>query len=443
MFVAMLALLPLGFPVGFKVVGVAMAFAAAGHLLGVFDLRLVSALPFRIFDLMNNDILQAVPLFIYMGAVMERTRMSRDLLESLGALFGRRPGGLAVATLIVGILLAPTTGAVAATVIALGLLALPPMLSAGYDRRFAVGITAAVGTLGTVLPPSIILILLAESIRVARFDAERVLGQTSSSPFFLKDVYLGMVVPIALVVAGYAAIILWRALRRPQTCPPRLSTLSLQHALVNIVPPLAIVMTTLVVIATGLVYTVEAAAAAAVAITLWALARRELSFATFAEITRLVTHVAGAMFLLIVGAQTFSLVFRGLGGDQFARQLVTSSFSSAALATPVVFAMLFVFGFFLDALEIIFLVVPVVIPPLIVLGGDPLWLAVLVGLTVQTSFLLPPTGFALFFVRSVAPKDTTMSTIYGGVRPFVLLHLVLLVAVLLWPALATWLPNRS
>lgn len=443
MFGAIFALLPLGFPVGFTVLGVALWFAAIGQLLGLFDLNLLSALPFRVFILMDNDLLQAIPLFLYMGVVLERTRMSRDLLESLGALFRRRPGGMAVATLVVGLLLAPTTGAVGATVLALGLLALPSMLKAGYERRFACGLTAAIGTLGVVLPPSIILILLADAMRDARATAQIALGQDVSGSFVIKHLYLGMLVPVGLIVASYAAIVLWQVVRRPETCPPQPSSLSLARALVNIVPPLVIIGATLAAITTGLLYTVEAAAAAAVAITIWALLRGELTPRTLAQVTRLVMRLAGLMFLLIIGASTFSLVFRGFGSDRLVREVMTSSFSSAALATPVVFALLFFFGFFLDAIEIILLVVPVAIPPLIVLGADPIWLAVLLGLTLQASFLLPPSGFALFFLRSVAPREITMPTIYAGVRPFVAVQLCVLVAVLLWPDLSTWLPLRS
>ncbi len=443
MFGAVFALLPLGFPVGFTVLGVALWFAAVGQLFGLFGFNLLSALPLRIFILMDNDLLQAVPLFIYMGVVLERTRMSRDLLESLASLFGRRPGGMAVATLVVGLLLAPTTGAVGATVLALGLLALPSMLKAGYERRFACGLTAAVGTLGTVLPPSIILILLADAMRDARVTAQIALGQDITGSFVVKHLFLGMLVPVALVVAGYAAIVLWRISRRPETCPAQPAAISATRAFINIVPPLVIIGATLAAITTGLLYTVEAAAAAAVAITVWALLRGELTPSTLAQITRLVMRLAGLMFLLIMGASTFSLVFRGFGADRLVREIMTSSFSSAALATPVVFALLFFFGFFLDAIEIILLVVPVAIPPLIILGADPIWLAVLLGLTLQTSFLLPPSGFALFFLRSVAPRDIAMTTIYAGVRPFVLVQLCLLIAVLFWPDLSTWLPLRS
>jgi tripartite ATP-independent transporter DctM subunit len=443
MFPAVLLLLPLGFPVGFTVLGVAMTFAAVGQLFGVFDLHLLSALPLRLFALMDNDILQAIPLFIYMGAIMERTRLARDLLGSLGAVFGARPGGLAIATLVLGMLLAPTTGAIGATVVALGLLALPAMLRAGYDARFACGLTAAVGTLGTVLPPSILLILLGDQVRIARSAADQVLGRASSAPFPMRDLYLGMVAPVVLVIAGYAAIILWQAFHAPTTVPPDPSPVSVGGAIVNIVPPLAIIGLTLGAIVSGKLYTVEAAGAAAVAFTILALVRRELSLPRLGEITRLVTRVAGAMFLLISGAQTFSLVFRGFGGDVLTRDLITSVFGSASLAIPVVFGVMLIFGFFLDAIEIIFLVVPIVIPPLIVLGGDPLWLAVLVGVTLQTSFLLPPSGFALFFVRSVAPREISMGTIYRGVRPFVFAQVTLLIAVLLWPALATWLPGRT
>jgi tripartite ATP-independent transporter DctM subunit len=446
MFPVVFLLLPLGFPVALTVIGVAISFAALGQVAGVFDVHLLSALPLRLQNLMDNDILQAIPLFIYMGAVMERTRLARDLFGSIGALFGERPGGLAAATLIVGVLIAPTTGAIGATVVALGLLALPPMLSAGYDRRFASGITAATGTLGAVLPPSILLILLGDQMRIALAAADQLLGRAATRQLLFKDIYLGMAVPVAFVIAGYVAIVVMRSVRQPETVPAQGSRISAAHAVVTIVPPLTIIAAALFLIATGRVYTVEAAGGAALAFTILALLRGELTARTLGEIVQLVARVSGAMFLLITGAQTFSIVFRGFGGGDLVHQALVSSFGSAAVAVPAVFAMLLIFGFFLDAIEIIFLVVPIAIPPLIVLGADPLWLAVLVGVTLQTSFLLPPSGFALFFMdhvrRNIAADDITMRTIYAGARPFVLVQIAILVAVLLVPALATALPSR-
>lgn len=445
MFPAVFVLLPLGFPVAFTVIGVALSFAVFGQAAGVFDVHLLSALPLRLQNLMDNDILQALPLFIYMGAVMERTSLARDLFAALGALFGKRPGGLAAATLIVGILIAPTTGAIGATVVALGLLALPPMLRAGYDRRFASGITAATGTLGAVLPPSILLILLGDQMRVALASADQTLGRAATRQLLFRDIYLGMALPVALVIAGYVAIVAYRASRAPATVPAQDARLSRARAVVTIVPPLSIIGAALFLIATGRVYTVEAAGGAAIAFTALAALRRELTWPTLAEIVRLVTRVSGAMFLLITGAQTFSIVFRGFGGGDLVHQALVAWFGSATFAVPVVFALLLVFGFFLDAIEIIFLVVPIAIPPLIVLGADPLWLAVLVGVTLQTSFLLPPSGFALFFMdhvrRNIGADDITMRTIYAGVRPFVVVQVAVLLTVLAAPALATALPR--
>lgn len=447
MFPTVLALLPLGFPVAFTVLGVAIIYAVLGSLAGPFDLHLLSALPLRLQNLMDNDILQAIPLFIYVGAVMERTHLARDLLGSLGALAGRRPAGLAFASLAVGLLMAPTTGAIGATVVALGLLALPPMLAAGYDRRFATGITTAVGTLGVVLPPSIILILITDQMRIAQSAAQQVLLQTSIPTFLMRKLYLGMVVPVGLVVVGYVAIVLWRAVRRPLSVPAYAYPLSVPRALRNVVPPVAIFALTLYAILSGRVYTVEAAGAAAIGITLYALLRRELTARTLREVVSLVTRITGALFLLIIGAGTFSLVFRGFGGDVLARQAITTWFGSPEAAVPAVFATLLVFGFFLDAIEIVFLVVPVAIPPLIVLGGDPMWLGVLVGLTLQTSFLLPPAGFALFFMdqvrRNIGAEDITMPTIYRGIVPFALVQVAVLVAVIIVPVLATWLPGAT
>jgi tripartite ATP-independent transporter DctM subunit len=443
MFAAVFALLPLGFPVGMTVLGTALAFAFAGNLAGLFDWRLLQALPLRIFGLMDNDLLQAIPLFLYLGVVLERTRLARDLIDSLGQLFGRRPGGYAVATLAIGVLIAPTTGAVGATVLALGLLALPAMLHANYERSFACGLTAATGTLGTVLPPSIILILLADAMRAAKTEAQVAMGQMPSGSFVIMDLYLGMLLPVAIVVAGYALIVLARIALAPQSCPhgeaPRKPRVRL---LVDVLAPLAIIAAALAAIVTGFVYTVEAAAAAAVAITLLALVRGELSLARMREISLTVMRLSGMMFLLMMGASTFSLVFRGFDGHLLVRDVMAVSFSSSTAAVAVVFACMILFGFFLDALEIILLVVPVVIPPLIVLGGDPLWLAVLLALTLQTSFLLPPSGFALFFLKSVAPPGMPMREVYRGVRPFLLVQALVLVAVFLLPRIAQWLPAR-
>lgn len=443
MFAAVFALLPLGFPVGFTVLGAALTFAFLGNLAGLFDWRLLQALPLRVFGLMDNDLLQAIPLFLYLGVVLEHTRLARDLIESLGALFGRRPGGYAVATLAVGVLIAPTTGAVGATVLALGLLALPTMLKAGYERAFACGLTAATGTLGTVLPPSIILILLADAMRAAKTEGQVLMGQMPSGSFVIKDLYIGMLVPVGLIVVGYAVIVAARILARPESCPHADGARRpVYRLLIDVFAPLAIIGSTLAAIVTGWVYTVEAAAAAAVAISVLALVRGELSVARLQEIVLTVTRLSGMMFLLMIGASTFSLVFRGFDGHLLVREIMASAFSSPAAAVAVVFGCMFLFGFFLDALEIILLVVPIVIPPLIALGSEPLWLAVLLALTLQTSFLLPPSGFALFFLKSVAPPGTRMRDVYRGVLPFLIVQAVVLLLVFVWPQVAQWLPQR-
>lgn len=443
MFATVFALLPLGFPVGLTVLGTALSFAFLGNLAGLFDWRLLQALPLRIFGLMDNDLLQAIPLFLYLGVVLERTRLARDLIESLGALFGRRPGGYAVATLAVGVLIAPTTGAVGATVLALGLLALPAMLHVGYERSYACGLTAATGTLGTVLPPSIILILLADAMRAAKAEAQVAMGQLPSGSFVIMDLYLGVLVPVGLIVLGYAVIVIGYLLARPASCPHGEGDHKpLYRLLIDVFAPLAIIAATLIAIVTGWVYTVEAAAAAAIAITLLAMLRRELTLARMQDIVLIVMRLAGMMFLLMMGASTFSLVFRGFDGHVLVRDVMAAAFHSSTHAVAVVFACMILFGFFLDALEIILLVVPIAIPPLIVLGGDPLWLAVLLALTLQTSFLLPPSGFALFFLKSVAPGGTPMRDIYRGVRPFLIVQAIVLVIVFALPRLVQWLPEK-
>ena len=446
MFAAVFLVLPFGFPVAFTLIGTALAFGVIGYLWYGFDLFLVSLLPLRAVGLMENDLLQAIPLFVYLGVIMQRTTLARELLEALARVFGKRPGGLGISALLLGALLAPTTGAVGATVLTLGLLVLPNMLDAGYDRRFAAGIVCGAGTLGTVLPPSIILIVLADLMRGANAEGQVLRGLPVSGSLLVKDIYLGMLAPVGILLAGYLSYALIVAWRRPGWCPPppesSNAAVSRWRLAVIILVPLGFLLLLLGSIVTGRIYPVEAAAMGAIAATIYALIRGELTLVRFAETVRMVMQLTGMMFALLLAASVFTLVFRGFGSDVLVNQLLHQMPGGLAGAMVAVFGIAFVFGFFLDALEIILLVVPIAMPSLLALGADPIWLSVLLAITVQTSFLMPPTGFALFFLRSVAPPELHTTDIYRGALPFIAIQLVVLALLVLFPALATSLPGR-
>jgi len=447
MFAAILVLLMAGFPVALTLAGTGVAFAAIGSVLGIFDFHLISALPLRMVDLMYNDLLQAVPLFIYLGVILNETTIASEMLNGLAGLFGDRAGGYSFATLIVGALLAPMTGVVGATVLTIGLMALPSMLKAGYDHRLATGIVASAGSLGTILPPSIILIVLSDLMQGALAGARERLGQSANAVMTESDVFLGAVLPVALLFGLYLLIAAGVAWFAPQRCPPIKVTNDGRpgrvRLLVSLATPVVLIAVMLGAVITGLAYVVEAAALGAVAATLLALWRGELTFRRMAEVVERVARLTGMVFILLIGASMFSLVFRGFDGDLFVARLLSLVPGGVFGATLVVMVIIFVLGFFLDALEIMLLVVPIAMPPLLVHGADPVWLAVLTAVNLHTSFLMPPFGFALFFTRSIAPAEVTTLEIYRGALPFIAVHILALA--LLWtnPEIATLLPQLS
>jgi tripartite ATP-independent transporter DctM subunit len=444
MFASVFALLMLGFPVAFTLVGTAILMAALGSLLGMFDFHLLSALPLRVIGIMENDLLQAVPLFLYLGVVLERTTLAADLLEGMRGLFGRRAGGIGIASFVIGALFSPMTGAVGATVLTIGLLALPSMLQAGYDKRLASGIVCSAGTLGTILPPSIVLILLGNFMQSATVEAQLARGETVVNPLTIEDIYLGALGPAVLVLGLGVAYVALVAYFRPERCPPSPAVLmhppSLGSLIFRLFVPLGLIVLLLGAIITGMMYTVEAAASGAIGATFYALARRQLTLPRLTETVQSVMKLTAMVFMLLIGATTFSLVFRGFSGDVYVTHLLSSLPGGTIGPVAVVMAVCFGLGFFLDALEIIFLVVPIAMPPLLFLGADPVWLAVLTAINLQTSFLHPPFGFALFFMRSVAPKSISTADIYWGAVPFILMQLIVLALVWFEPAIVTAVP---
>ncbi len=446
MFLVVCGVLLLGYPVAFTLGGTALAFAFVGDLAGVFDLRLLGGLPSRYFGVMVNEVLVAVPLFVFMGVVLERSGLAEQLLETMGLLFGRLRGGLAYSVTIVGMLLAAATGIVGATVVTMGLLSLPAMLKAGYDRGLACGTICASGTLGQIIPPSIVLVILGDILQGANTEAQLALGNFAPEPVSVVDLFAGAMIP-GLVLVGlyllYEVLVAWL---RPAAAPPlveageRVEQLG-RRVLVAVLPALILIVAVLGSILVGLATPTESAAIGGVGAMLLAAARRRLSLAMLREVMQETTKISSMVFVILLGASIFSLVFRGFGGDQMVRDLLHNLPGGEVGAIVSVMLLMFLLGFFIDFIEITFVVVPIVGPPLIMLGYDPIWLGVMIGINLQTSFLTPPFGFALFYLRGVAPAEVTTADIYRGIIPFVALQLVGLLLVGLFPQLATWLPQ--
>ncbi|MCB1624947.1 MAG: TRAP transporter large permease subunit [Pseudomonadales bacterium] len=438
-----------GFPVAFTLGGVSLLFAIVAEWLGYFDRSYLDALPSRIFGTMQNETLIAVPLFIFMGLVLEKARIAEDLLETLGHLFGRARGGLAFAVMIVGTLLAASTGIVGATVVTMGLLCLPTMLKRGYDARVSTGAICAAGTLGQIIPPSIILVLLGDVLSSAYAQAQLRRGIYAPETISVGDLFLGAMLPGLLLVGLYllylAAVAFWRpatmpALPQQERAAARAHGFALRVLRV-LVAPLVLIMAVLGSIISGVATPTEAAAVGAAGALLLAAARRQLTIARLRQIMQGTVRMTAMVFMILIGAAIFSIVFRGLGGDDAVHELLTDLPGGTFGAMLIVMLVMFVLGFVLDFIEITYVVVPIVGPVLLAMGLDPVWLGVMIAINLQTSFLTPPFGFALFYLRGAAPPDVTTETIYRGVLPFVVLQLIALVAIAIWPAIATWLPK--
>lgn len=509
MFLAAFAALLRGYPVAFSLAGVGLAFALLGLALDVFDPLHLRAFPQRIYgNIMEMDkaILVAVPLFVFMGVMLEKSRVAEELLEAMGALFGTLRGGLGISVVLVGALLAASTGIVGATVVTMGLLSLPTMLKRGYDPSLASGSIAAAGTLGQIIPPSIVLVLLGDQLSSAYAEAQRAQGVFSPDIVSVGDLFAGALIPGLILVALYVGYQILMAVTRPQSAPAIAK--SELHAdwgkiLSALVPPLVLIIAVLGSILGGLATPTEAAGVGAVGATLlaayrnagaaanpargrlvvliaaaaligliasplvfdlrsgagraglpaaYALAAIAVLGGAFALIRLLRTGVLDAVmkataqisamvFVILIGASLFALVFRELGGDESVRHALESVPGGVFGALAVVMLVMFLLGFFLDFIEITFVVVPIVAPILLMMGVDPVWLGVLMALNLQTSFLTPPFGFALFYLRGVAPPELTTGAIYRGAAPFVVIQLVMITAVAALPWLATALPG--
>lgn len=448
MFLGVGTVLLAGYPVALSLGGTALAFAFVGEAFDLFDPAFLEALPNRLYGVMTNDTLIAVPLFVFMGVMLERSRVAETLLDTMALLFGPLRGGLGISVTLVGMLLAASTGIVGATVVTMGLLTLPTMLRRGYDPSLAAGTICASGTLGQIIPPSIVLVLLGDVLSSAYQQAQLDQGVYSPETVSVGDLFVGALIPGLLLVGLYVVYLAVVALLKPQAMPAIPAeeraiggaALALR-VLVVLMPPLLLIVAVLGSILGGLATPTEAASVGAVGALLLAAIHRQFNLTTLRQVVRQTAQVTSMVFLIFVGAAIFSLVFRGFEGDDVVSEFLTGLPGGTVGAVTLVMLVMFLLGFILDFIEITFVVVPIVGPVLLAMGLDPVWLGVMMAVNLQTSFLTPPFGFSLFYLRGVAPPSLRTTQIYTGVVPFVLIQLGMLGLLALWPALATWLPK--
>ena len=447
LFAAIILLVLAGFPVAFTLAGVSLLFAFAGIAAGEFDAGLLHALNGRLYGIATNGTFIAVPLFIFMGTVMQRSHIAENLLLALSGLFVRLRGGLGIAVILLGALVAASTGIVGATVVTMGLLSLPVMLRSGYHPGIASGVICASGTLGQIIPPSIVLILLGDVMSSAYLKSQLDQGNFAPRSVSVTDLFAGALFPGALLVFVYVLYVLLVAFFKPESMPraatgatpPSSGSL---HLLKTMLAPLALIMAVLGTIIAGVATPTEAASIGAVGVLLITVLQRQFSWAKLREICQASVRMSCMVFMILIGASFFSLVFRGFGGDDTVHEVLRGLPGGVATAMFIVVLVMFALGFVIDFIEITLMVVPIVAPVLLVMGVDPVWLGVMFAITLQTSFLTPPFGFSLFYLRGVAPASVQTRDIYLGVVPFIALQIGVLVLLALWPQIATWLPEK-
>lgn len=444
LFLVVCLFLLIGYPVALTLAGTSLAFAGIGIIFGAFDASYLLATPSRLFGIVNNQTLIAVPLFVFMGVVLERSKIAEDLLVAMSGLLGRFKTGLGVSVVLVGMLLAASTGIVGATVVTMGLLSLPTMLKHGYSPSLATGTICATGTLGQIIPPSIALVLLGDVLSSAYQKAQLDMGIFSPDSVSVGDLFVGALVPGLILVVFYL-LYLWAVSKfSPSQVPAHgqeSEHANLNELLLALLPPLLLITVVLGSILTGKATPTEAAGVGAIGSVILALLKKKINVGNTKYVVRETTKVTSMVFLILIGASIFSLVFRGFGGEELLQAFFTDLPGGAFTAMLLVMIVIFLLGFILDFIEITFVVVPIVAPILLMMGLDPIWLGIMIAVNLQTSFLTPPFGFALFYLRGVASDLVKTEQIYKGVIPFIIIQLVLLVVMAIWPEIITWLPS--
>jgi len=448
LFLVVCAFLMFVYPVAFTLAGTALLFASFGIVAGAFDPKILLAFPSRLYGTMTNYTLIAVPLFVLMGVLLEKSRIAERLLEDMSRLCGRLPGGLGLSVILVGVLLAASTGIVGATVVTMGLMSLPAMMNRGYDKSLAAGTICATGTLGQIIPPSIALVLLGDVLSSAYQQAQINLGVMNPEPVSVGDLFVGALIPSLILVSFYIIYILTRTAINPSLAPPAKTPtddsekISVTHWLGSLLPPVLLILCVLGSIILGIATPTEAAGVGAVGAGFLAFIKKQLSIAQLKDVVHSTLKITAKVFMILIGASLFSLVFRGFGGDTVIEEFFQQLPGGAITAMIMVMIVIFLLGFILDFIEITFVVVPIVGPILLAMDINPIWLGIMIALNLQTSFLTPPFGFALFYLRGVAPDSLPTSAIYRGVIPFIMIQLLLLVILAVWPGIVTWLPDK-
>ncbi|WP_100644462.1 TRAP transporter large permease [Alteromonas facilis] len=444
LFACVCLVLLLGFPVALSLAGTSLLFAGLGILMGGFDASYLHALPSRLYGILTNTTLIAVPLFVFMGVLLEKSKIAEELLHSMAQLLnGRLPAGMALSVIFVGMLLAASTGIVGATVVTMGLLSLPSLLKRGYTPELSTGLICATGTLGQIIPPSIALVLLGDVLSSAYQQAQLDMGIFSPDSVSVGDLFVGAIIPGFILVALYTAYVIFTTWRQkmPITQDETAEPISWRQVFSALLPPLVLIVIVLGAIISGYATPTEAAGVGAMGALVLALLKRTLSRSQLFEVLTDTSKITSMVFLILIGASVFSLVFRGFGGEELIEHFFASLPGGHVGAMLVVMLVVFLLGFILDFIEITFVVVPIVAPVLLMMGIDPVWLGIMLAVNLQTSFLTPPFGFALFYLRGVAAKTIHTAQIYRGVVPFIIIQLLLLLMLSIWPEIATYLPD--
>ena len=445
MFGATFCFLLFGFPVAFTLAGVAILFALLASSLGLLSINFLALIPSKIFGTMTNELLVAVPLFIFMGLILEKSKIAEELLETLASLFGKLKGGLGYSVIIVGTLFAASTGIVGATVVTMGLLTLPTLLKWGYDKKLASGLICASGTLGQIIPPSIVLILLSDVLQGAYSQSQLMQGKIPSHPISTVDLFAGALVPGLILVLSYCLWQLFLTFVKPQTCPAVLKFNKKKNMIENckiILFPIILILAVLGSILAGIATPTEAASVGVCGSILLCYIKETFNIHMLKKSMIETMSISSMIFLILIGAKIFSLVFIGLEGREmisaFMEKIPGGTFGSIFF----VMALIFLLGFFLDFIQIIYLIIPIVGPIILQMDVNPLWFGIMIAINLQTSFLTPPFGFALFYFRGVASDKIKTLDIYKGVVPFIIIQVIVLLLIAKFPELATWLPNK-